>query len=395
MSLILYLTSIGVMFMALACTNQTMHMHPNTSIKSAEMLLDQQQNITKASAPLKQRQRVARLGIVLLHGLYAQADELLPIAQKIADLFGDAVLVIQPTCRASWRSVIYSIDSQSKNVIQHIQDTLVQHNKDPLAFPIILIGYSHGGVLACHLGQNYQDQFKHHGIITICAPLMGTPLLERTSADVDTFLFDAQHGLQLINCPPSNIQQQMSLSAWLLTLIRPRWVPLLNGLKSINPSSKCVQGVYHFLRKGSHQIPCLLIAGHQNDFGKLFATKLADKNQPLYHSEVVCLNHAYAKLVTGCQRGLHDTLIPLRSQLGRSNSLDDLSLITDQDLAIMPMPQRPNIEGHIYKDITHAGNLIVLNDGLFVDTDQHVLYSEQVHNSIVQFIKQRLTSASS
>ncbi|WP_250238676.1 esterase/lipase family protein [Cardinium endosymbiont of Oedothorax gibbosus] len=118
--------------------------------------------------------------VLLLHGLYAKADELKPIAAKLNKQFGNAVLLIQPTCRVGLKSVIRSIDQQAEDLLRQVQLALMRYQKEIQPFPLIIIGYSQGGVLACILGKAYKSQLNIVGIITLNAPLMGTPLLERS-----------------------------------------------------------------------------------------------------------------------------------------------------------------------------------------------------------------------
>ncbi|WP_339044414.1 hypothetical protein [Cardinium endosymbiont of Tipula unca] len=330
--------------------------------------------------------------IVLLHGLMANENELEPIASKILDKFGRTAFVIQPTCRRGTKSITSSIKNQAGKILKQIHTELDACNKQSKSLPIFIIGYSQGGVLACLLGKHYRDDLNIRGIVTINSPLGGAPLLERSRSDVQRFMADAQEGLQRITSRTlSSIQKEMKLGAFALTIVSQRWIPIpcVGGLKGIFPNSSSVQDVYGFLRDGdAHDIPCLLIAGYENDFKNLFSN-ISFKDSGAVEA-MKALNNAYAEFVTGKSSGKHDTLIPLGSQLGRGSSFDDLTSLTDTNNPIvMPMPNQPNVEGRIYKNIAHAGNLIAIDADLFINsnTTETVLRAGQISNDLMLHIE--------
>lgn len=328
--------------------------------------------------------------VLLLHGLYAQADELKAIAAALHKRFGKAVLIIQPTCRVRFKSVIRPIAQQAADLLRHIALNLMHYNQDLQSFPLIIIGYSQGGVLACTLGQSYKNQLNIVGIITLNAPLMGTPLLERSCSDVQAFISHAKTGLQLIDYPLFRMKWSMTLQAWMRLLTRPGWMPL-HGLKDIFPNSPCIKEVCSFLEV-NREIPCLLIATHQNDFSALFHIKTVGQ-----HKKIEALNDAYALLITGQKGGRHDTLIPLASQLASEDCLNTLMLTdiknSSHDYAPITWPHRPQVKGRMYKGILHASNLIAIDPNLFVDQCETVLYADLVLSDIIQFIEQSVQSA--
>ncbi|ROT47119.1 hypothetical protein [Candidatus Cardinium hertigii] len=366
------------------CTKNSVQMQMH-SLENQLQVLPQTDNV--AISALVQKPAFA---VLLLHGLMANSDELQPIAAKTFARFGDSVLIMQPKCRAGYTSVRQSTKDQAENVFNYIKSNLTACNKKAGSFPLIIIGYSHGGVLACILGNNYRNKLNIFGIITLNAPLMGTPVLERNFTDVQEFISHAQEGFQLIDCPRplSKIQRNMGICARALTWIH--WIPCVRGLKDIFPKSTCVDEVNNFVRHDANEIRFLLIGSHQNDFGKIFNL---DPNIPEYNSAIKKLNNAYAQFVTGKNGGHHDTLIPLRSQLCRGESFSELSTIidtSDNDPIIMAMPSQPNIKGHIYRDITHAGNLIVIDTDLFVNNGETALYSNRILNDLIKFMEEQV-----
>ncbi|TSJ80859.1 MAG: hypothetical protein NMK33_05455 [Candidatus Cardinium sp.] len=318
--------------------------------------------------------------VLLLHGLYAKVDELKPIAAALHKQFGKKVLVIQPTCRVRLKSVIRSITQQAEDVFRQTQLEYKRYNKEASSFPLIIIGYSQGGVLACTLGKCYKSHLNIAGIITLNAPLMGTPLLKRSRRDLQEFIANAAAGLQLIGYPLSRIKWSMTLQAWMLLLTRPRWVPI-NGLKDIAPSSACIEDVGSFLQD-NQEIPCLLVATHQNDFLALFDIKTANQ-----HSAIAALNSAYALFITGQEDGKHDTLIPLASQLARKDYAHNLIPIYSSKHSAMARLNHPQVKRQVYKGIIHAHNLVAIDPRLFVDHGQMVLYTDLILTDLIQFIK--------
>lgn len=331
--------------------------------------------------------QLAGFAVLLLHGLYAHADELKPIAAKLNEQFGKTLLIMQPTCRTRLRSILQSIDQQAENMLKWVQLELMRYYKDPVSFPLIIIGYSQGGVLACTLGQSYKSQLNILGIITLNAPLMGTPLLERTRKDVQEFIAKAAAGLQLIGYPLSRIKWSTTLAAWMFILVRLGWVPV-NGLKDIFPNSSCMKGIYRFL-KDSIDIPCLLIGTHQDDLLRLFNinTQTANDKQAIER-----LNDAYTLFITGKKGAKHDTLIPLASQLCGEDDANNLISTDTKELnhryTSMTWPNRPQIKRRMYKGILHASNLIAIDPDLLVTHGETVLYANPILTDLIQFIKE-------
>ncbi|WP_243518829.1 MULTISPECIES: triacylglycerol lipase [unclassified Candidatus Cardinium] len=326
---------------------------------------------------------------LLLHGLYGHANELKPIAERLQNAFGKSVLIIQPTCRVRLKSVIRSIDQQAEDIGKYIAVTLIEYGKEPSSFPLIIIGYSQGGLLACTLAQSYNNQLNILGIITLNAPLMGTPFLERSSKDVQDFISDAKKGLQLIDYPLSRIKWSMTLQRWMRIVARPGWIPL-DGLKDLLPNSPCTKNAYNFLQK-NQKIPCLLIATYENDFSELFNMHIQIAEQK---RAIELLNDAYALFITGKKEGKHDTLIPLASQLGRQDWLHKEVAIDAKhppysQLSIIA-PNPIQIKRRMYKGIIHASNLVAIDPRLFVDHGEMVIYTEVILIDLIQFIKQLL-----
>jgi len=339
---------------------------------------------TKNRIDLSSLDQVASFAVLLLHGLYAQEDELKPIAQKLTKQFGKAIFIMQPTCRTGLKSLLQSIDQQSASMLQWIELELIRYHKDPISFPLIIIGYSQGGVLACSLGKSYKSQLNILGIITLNAPLMGTPLLERTRKDMQRFISNGAAGLQFIDYPLARIKWISRIAGWVYTLARLDWAPV-NGLKDIAPNSRCLKGIYTFLHNNV-EIPCLLIGTYQNDLLSLFDTHIKTAKD---QESIAQLNEAYGLFISGKKGAKHDTLIPLASQLCKEENVDNLLDTKDLDHTYLPRvgPNHSPIRRKIYKGLLHARNLIAIDPNLFVIQGETVLYAHLVSTDLIQYIE--------
>ncbi|CDG49876.1 hypothetical protein [Cardinium endosymbiont of Bemisia tabaci] len=341
---------------------------------------------TKNRVDLSSLDQAATFAVLLLHGLYAHADELKPIAEMLTKQFGKAIFIMQPTCRTGLKSLLQSIDQQAARMLQWIELELIRCHKNPISFPIIIIGYSQGGVLACTLGRLYKSQLNILGIITLNAPLMGTPLLERTGKDMQKFISDGAAGLQLIDYPLVRIKWISMVAAWVYTLARLSWAPV-NGLKDIAPNSRCLKGIYTFLQDNV-DIPCLLIGTYQNDLLSLFNTDIKTTKD---HESIAQLNDAYALFISGKKGAKHDTLIPLASQLWKEENVHTPIPLDTKNLDHTYLPivgsNHPPIKRKIYKGLLHARNLIAIDPNLFVNHCETVLYAHSIQADLIQYIK--------
>ncbi|AWN81997.1 hypothetical protein [Candidatus Cardinium hertigii] len=318
--------------------------------------------------------------VVLLHGLGGPIDELSAIAANMHSAFGSGILIIQPSCRARQLSVYLSTVQQAKKVFLYIQASIKYHQQNYRNFPLIIIGYSHGGVLATILGKYYREHLNINGIVLINAPLRGVSLLTRTLVEVKGFLSEAKEGLQLVGYKPSWIHSVLiARGLWplLLTCLKPSFYisfPLY-GLKDLHPESKCIEAVHDFIYNGAYGIPIVLLSSYQDNFGKLFNMHPSMQK----HIEAVeRLNHAFAQYVTGDPLGKHDTLIALSSQLCNNS---------DRESVISPYSSRMPIKGKVYKDLIHAHNLVAIHPALFVQCGERIIYAHQVLADIIVFIK--------
>lgn len=319
----------------------------------------------------------ALFAVVLLHGLAAPADELTVIAAAIRTAFGSSVLVIQPHCRARCRSIYLSTAQQAQQVFIYIQQKIRQYKKEAKYLPLIIIGYSHGGIVATILSKRYRDQLHISGIVLITTPLSGVSLLARNFSTVKEFLCDAREGFQLIGYKPSWLYQAAIRGIWPLLLLalrpsRTRSLPLY-GLQDLHPESKCIEEVRDCLNSSLYDIPTFVVATYQDKFEALFDLSQA---MTTHAQAIIRLNHAFAKYITGNAYDHHDTLIALSSQRCSHSGVGFFS----------PYCHGPIVE-KVYSGLIHAHNLVAINPTLFVQYGIRVIGSDQVLFDLVAFMK--------
>jgi len=354
--------------------------------------------------------------VVLLHGLMGPENELRTIAASLCNTFKQSVLIIQPRSRARTRSILYSIEKQAQSVFQEIQSCLASYKQSTKSLPMVIIGYSQGGLIGCMLAQHYADQLDIQAIVAINAPLMGTPILERAPSDVKQFLSKGKKGLDVIYDTVRSIHQAQGICLgttaqikWKMLfysgfctgarfLMRQGWMGNRNlgvgGIKDMFSNSKAIERINNFLKKDNHSIPCLLIATYQDSFEQLFSLPTADNDEEAAQA-LQSLNSCFAIFTTGQEHSKHDTLIPLSSQLARTDPHAYFLLTTRKGAAmITPMLDHPLIQAYVYKDVTHAGNLVALDPNLFImnDTIETVITSPIVQKDICTFIARCMPS---
>ncbi|TDG95531.1 hypothetical protein [Cardinium endosymbiont of Culicoides punctatus] len=330
-------------------------------------------------------------GVVLLHGCMGTEKELDLFALALDKKFGDRVLIIKPTCRKETKSVICSIEDQAKKVFEEIENVLKNNNKTIKSFPVFLIGYSQGGLVACVLGDQYKNKLNIRSIVTWHSPLGGVPVLERNCNDIKEFINEGQDGLKNIlsssDASPdlNTAKKEMKQQACILSIgrILSCWN---RGLQDMLPGGLCIQDIRKFIRETNQGIPILIIAGH-GSWTELF--KINDSN-------IETLNQASANFLTKNSNGKHDMLIPLKSQLCRGPSFDDLTILTNDNEPIHgTMPGKDHVKYCIYSNVTHSsvfpafGGICVNKD----DYDKVSIWNEAVENRIIEFIQGHFSDA--
>jgi len=351
--------------------------------------------------------------IVLLHGLGNDHNELgTPdgekangMAKALRDYFGEHLHIIQPKSRNGCKSGIFSVARQAKYVLQEITTELSTDDIDPTTFPIGLIGYSQGGVVGCELVRNYKQDLNIKLVITMNAPLNGTPVLDATLDDIRRCMRNGQQGFDVVYnndtmkalykesekqlASISQVTENALRIGRMLRIVRCLG-PFFGGIRDIRPNQGTVGNINNFLRTENTTIPFLLISSYQDDFEGLF-----DLGQTSDDTDANDINKALALFITKKETAKHDTLIPLASQLARGESFEELGILSEgttpngSELPIVvELPGNSMVKGYIYKNITHAGNLVAIDPSLYITNEAiySIISSPQVQKDVCEYL---------
>ncbi|WP_123663224.1 hypothetical protein [Candidatus Cardinium hertigii] len=348
-------------------------------------------------------------GIIWLHGLNGTADAFDPIEQKLLrDFKAKKLLIIKPTCREEFRSIKEKIGTQAKNVFDEIKDCLTKHGKDLEKFPLIVIANSQGALVACNLYDNFGKKLNIKGMVLLGSPLTGTSVFERTYGDVHTFINNGAEGLGLMGIDPATLRISMDAMVTVLNfgkkIAKFLDVNKTAGLDAMHPTSPDIQTCRKVLRDDAHNRHDVIVASHQDDFVKV--AELDEQTlSPEDRQAMRRLNRSYAQFLTGDANELHDGLIPTRSQLHRGSSLEDLTGLVDgqseEEVLLIPLPGQSKTEMHLYKDVIHADNYIVLGNVMVknywsvpIPKKRYILYSEKVYEKSIKPAIEKMLNAS-
>ena len=351
-------------------------------------------------------------GVVLLHGLNMTVDEIGPIEQHLRDHYKDQVKLMKPTFREGIWSCVSSLSKQEATLYDYVRDEIKNTLADAYckrktdaccknkhkkckekitdeqirSFPFYIIGNSQGGALATIFVAKRHQSLNILGLVSHNGALLGANILARTRGDILEFQTIAQEGLKAITHhtnPQISVQKRADMNmnknlGCVLDLINRdarlcNVIPLF-GLKDTLPNNAHTKLTHHFLRKQAHNVACLLIGGFQNDLGSLLPFSINTyanlHNDQAVDQSILALNRAHAKLVTGSENDLHDQVLPLKTQLCRGDSLDDLTeelKNLDMEPKRLHMPDRDHIECLIFKGITHCENLPTIGASYWIE----------------------------
>lgn len=320
--------------------------------------------------------------VVYLHGLNMDTHESGPLAEAVQRKFEDQVINIQPKCREEWTSARLSIDEQAKKVVAEIKKILRNSypkysEEERKALPINIFGYSQGGLVACVLAANYGHELKIKTVISALAPLSGTDVFENTQSDVNAFNTKARPGLEAIGYPTTSLAETKTLGTILnAPVIKTVAHTFFKGIRDMRINSTCTADIKAFIREGKHNIPILLIVGYIDNLSEYFDFKEENKEQ------VDTFTKAYAKLTTGQEDGAHDILIPVKRQLCRTDSFENLA--ASKDDPVYPS----NVRTYIAKETIHCYNLTPILSDFQVNHGKTLFESEEAIAVITGFIGQ-------
>ncbi|KAG8181728.1 hypothetical protein JTE90_028267 [Oedothorax gibbosus] len=274
--------------------------------------------------------------LVLLHGLTMDASECNAIKKTVEDQFEKVVEIIQPKCREGWASARLSIDEQAKKVVAEIK-----------------------------------------AVISAFAPVSGTDVFENSRSDVNAFNEKAKPGLGAIGHPKTSLAEAKALGMILNTPVVQKVAHVFfQSVSDMRIHATCTADIKAFIREGKHNIPILLIAGYIDNFSEYFDFEEEDKEQ------VNTFAKAYAKLTTGQEDGAHDILIPVKRQLCRIDSFENLA--TSKDDPVYPN----NVRKYIAKETIHCYNLMPILSDFQVNHGKTLFESEEAITVIIDFIGQ-------
>ncbi|CAH2559799.1 hypothetical protein [Cardinium endosymbiont of Oedothorax gibbosus] len=320
--------------------------------------------------------------LVLLHGLTMDASECNAIKKTVEDQFEKVVEIIQPKCREEWASARLSIDEQARKVVSEVKEILrTSYSKyseeERKALPINIFGYSQGELVACILADNYGHELKIKAVISAFAPVSGTDVFENSRSDVNAFNEKAKPGLGAIGHPKTSLAEAKALGMILNTPVVQKVAHVFfQSVSDMRIHATCTADIKAFIREGKHKIPILLIAGYIDNFSECFDFEEEDNEQ------VNTFAKAYAKLTTGQEDGAHDILIPVKRQLCRIDSFENLA--TSKDDPVYPY----NVRRYIAKETIHCYNLTPILSDFQVNHGKTLFESEKTIAAIIDFIGQ-------
>lgn len=326
---------------------------------------------------------VPRFAIVLLHGLLGSSDGVDEMAAYFRHKFGGAACVLQPTSREKWDSVNLSIEAQTDRVAEEVKVALAKRDLSP-DFPIIPVGYSQGGLVACRLVAS--GKLNSVAFATVNAPLMGTPfgtVIEGIKA----------------------AQQVLHFTARQKTKGRIELVQLLGaldaaGVRDLNPESPTVRATQLFL-EDRNRVPGLLVSSFVNKPAEKLG--IANVSELLEHAEEFFLGPRegtreacgnpfdawFAKLLTGKEWAPHDALLSLHTQLGQAQTFDLRGVVeTASNQGVVAIDDLfPNVQARICSDVAHAVygfNALTFNLGI-----ETALDSRRVFEGLGSFVEEQ------
>ena len=354
--------------------------------------------------------------VVLLHGLMAGPRELAAIHNSLLNCCDlQDILVVVPECRMGKPSLLLSLEKQTEKVFEEIRSKMEGHDLDVRHTPVVLFGYSQGGLVGLNLAKKYGSQFDLKAVVTMNTPITGVPLLETQWRTVRTRFDKMKSGLEVIrqnvakedrSTTSSCKGKKMSLHrlrtgiCMMAKVSRSKWGML--GVRDMRCSSHFMDGIRQFLENKSANVPYLFIGSYVGSFDQLF--QIPDRSDLRGNdSELIEeLKDAYNTLVTNSEVGKHDTLIPLYSQLGhKATSFEDINRCIDEQMSevnkpknegvrsiSLSSPKYKNVTYKVYDGAIHTNNIAVLyRDLAIINPDiERVNCDNSVIQDLLMFI---------
>lgn len=349
---------------------------------------------TEAAAPGQPKQQLhqytPRFGIVLLHGLLGNSNGIDKFTAYFRDKFGHEACILVPTSREAWDSVALSISEQKARVLAEIQKELT-HRGLPLDFPIVPIGYSQGGLIACKLVAD--GELNSIAFATVNAPLMGTQF--------GKILQGLGHLQQVFHLSRQQTGGYVDLSQ-----LAHAWNA--HGIQDLVPDSAIIRANQAFLAGNSNKkVPGLLVSGFIDDPANKLGLPLPSDwlqqakecflgieidDKDLNKNQSHPFNLGYASVLTGNKHAKHDSLLSVSTQLGQkeTNALTTWLAHASMHGSCTIDSLFPNIKGQIYKDVAHS--LYRFNDMGIDFGIETALDSRRVFDGLGAFVQEQVGS---
>ena len=152
--------------------------------------------------------------VVLLHGLMAGPRELAAIHSSLSNCCDlQNILIVVPECRVGKLSLLLSLEKQTEKVFEEICSKMESHNLDTQHTPVVLFGYSQGGLIGLNLAKKYSLQLNLKAVVTMNTPITGVPLLETQWRTICHCFGKVKSGLEMIRQSVAE-EDRSTTSSW-------------------------------------------------------------------------------------------------------------------------------------------------------------------------------------
>lgn len=401
--------------------NSQPHCEDSSLVEISDQCENQEECLLKAEASVLSGgdsfDNSSRGVVVLLHGLMGDRQELEEIQNRLSNHsdFQD-ILVIMPECRAGNASLVNGMNWQTERVFEEICREMKSRDLDVKSTPVVLFGFSQGGLVGLNLAKKYGGQFNLKAVVTMNTPIAGVPLLEVTLPTVQRRFNNMKPGLEIVRQRVAEIPgypiscaskktflRKICDSMFSTTLLISGCKRVVPGIRDMRCDSSFIGKTRESLKNKSDDVPYLFIASYTDNFDQLFEVSGNDLGAN-DSTSIAALNGTYNTLVTNSESGKHDTLIPLYSQLGhRASSFENISQSIDTEMPKVDEVKTvrsmslssgayKNVTYKVYDGTVHAGNIVAMHRNLFITNPdvESTNCSDTVIEYLLKFIHEQI-----
>lgn len=137
--------------------------------------------------------------MVFLYGLMAGPRELEAVHNSLSNCCDlQNILIVVPESRMDKHSLLLSLEKQTEKVFKEICSKMENHNLGTQHTPVVLLGYSQGGLVGLNLTRKYGLQLSLKAVVTMNTPITGVPLLETQWGMIRYRFGKVKSGLEII-----------------------------------------------------------------------------------------------------------------------------------------------------------------------------------------------------